>query len=112
MAGLNNEAQWIILMSFVICSSIFFLALLINESTLVGQSTAESVLDFPKHDIQEMKVDLYRDPANFTNSSFMGDFVNLSRERRNAIVRIDNNADRVIIHYNNGVTEYNETVLY
>ena len=116
MAGLNDDGQWIILMSFVVCVSLFFLALLVNESTLVGQSTAESVLDFPKHDIQELKVDLYRDNVNFTNSTFAGDIVNLSLARRNAIVSINNittnNSETIIIHYNNGVTGYNETVLY
>ena len=55
MAGLNDDAQWIVLMGFVVSFSLFFLAMILNQSTLVGQTTAESVLDFPKNDIRDVR---------------------------------------------------------
>ncbi len=55
MAGLNDDAQWIILMGFLVSFSFFFLALVINQSTVVGQTTAESVIEFPKNDIRDIR---------------------------------------------------------
>ena len=87
MARLNDEGQWIVMMAFIICVSLFFLAIVVNESTLVGQTTAESVLDFSKSDIQELKMDMYRDPGNFTKPVLTQDIRNLSFNRKNAIYR-------------------------
>ena len=55
MAGLSDDAQWIVMMGFVISFSFFFLAMILNQSTVVGQTTAESVLDFPKNDIRDVR---------------------------------------------------------
>jgi hypothetical protein len=55
MARLNDEAQWIVLMGFLVSFSLFFLALIINQSTVVGQTTAESVIEFPKNDIRDVR---------------------------------------------------------
>ena len=55
MARLNDDAQWIILMGFLISFSLFFLAIVINQSTVVGQTTAESVIEFPKNDIRDVR---------------------------------------------------------
>ena len=55
MARLNDDAQWIILMGFIVSFSFFFLALVINQSTVVGQTTAESVIEFPKNDIRDVR---------------------------------------------------------
>ena len=55
VAGLNDDAQWIILMGFLVSFSFFFLALVINQSTVVGQTTAESVIEFSKNDIRDVR---------------------------------------------------------
>jgi len=55
MERVNDNAQWMILLALVISFGIFFLAFIINQSMLVGQSTAESVLEFPKNDIQNIR---------------------------------------------------------
>ena len=55
MARLNDDAQWIILMGFLVSFSFFFLAMVINQSTVVGQTTAESVIEFPKNDIRDVR---------------------------------------------------------
>ena len=55
MARLNDDAQWIVLMGFLVSFGFFFLALVINQSTVVGQTTAESVIEFPKNDIRDMR---------------------------------------------------------
>ena len=59
MERLNDEGQWIVLMGFVISIAIFFLAILLNQSVLVGQTTAESVLEFPKSDIQDLRNEVW-----------------------------------------------------
>ena len=48
MAGLKDDAQWIVLMGFVVSFSLFFIAIVLNQSTVIGQTTAEAVLEFPK----------------------------------------------------------------
>ena len=55
VARLNDDAQWIILMGFLVSFSFFFLAMVINQSTIVGQTTAESVIEFPKNDIRDVQ---------------------------------------------------------
>ncbi len=112
MARLNDEAQWIVLMGFLVSFSFFFLALVINQSTVVGQTTAESVIEFPKNDIRDVRhvignaVMKYSDDDDIRN-----DIVNISIYRKGSVVSYfkpytENNT--VFIHYNNGVTEYNE----
>ena len=49
MARLNDDAQWIVLMGFIVSFSLFFLAIVLNQSTVVGQTTAEAVSEFPKY---------------------------------------------------------------
>jgi hypothetical protein len=110
MARLNDEGQWIVMMGFIVCVSLFFLSFIVNESTLVGQTTAESVLDFSKSDIQELKADMYHDPATFSNLS--QDIKNLSFARKNTVVYIQKDLNFTYLHFNNGVTVYNETVRY
>ena len=120
MAGLNDEGQWIILMAFIISVGIFFLAILLNQSVLVGQTTAESVLDFPKNDIQDMKSEVWvifsRYKAdNISRDASIEDIEKISLARKTATVQIHppvNSSDRWIIHYNNGITNYTEVVFY
>ena len=60
MARLTDDGQWIILMALIVCVALFFLAYLINESVLVGKTTAESALDFPKSDVQDIRSEISR----------------------------------------------------
>lgn len=128
MAGLNEEAQWIVLMGFVVSFSLFFLAMLLNQSTLVGQTTAEGVLDFPKNDIRDVKDVITESALLYTTSdsskkitdakysALQNDITNISLSRKNAVVTYDlvgtpsatDSHTYVSIHYNNGETEYNE----
>jgi hypothetical protein len=122
VARLNDDAQWIVLMGFLVSFSFFFLAMVINQSTVVGQTTAESVIEFPKNDIRDVK-DAIIHSKNCTNfdSVIWNDYVVrkditvLSMNRKNAVVQytapplvIDNHTV-IRIQYNNGVTEYNES---
>jgi len=106
MAGLNDDAQWIVLMGFLVSFSFFFLALVINQSTVVGQTTAESVIEFSKNDIRDVR-DLIIRNTTVSNSTVINDDITaISLSRKNAVVKysyIDS-----LIHYNNGVTDYNE----
>jgi hypothetical protein len=132
VARLNNEAQWIILLGFIISVSIFFLALVINESVLVGQTTAESVLDLPKSDIRDLRDEVFRSNQiydeltiqnpNIATGDWKTDLIDLSMSRRNTVVVIKVpsasqwpnfvSPDKVIIHFNNGMTRYDETYPY
>jgi hypothetical protein len=116
MEGLNEEGQWIVLMGFVISIAIFFLAILLNQSVLVGQTTAESVIEFPKSDIQDLRSEVWviysrsmiyssmRDPC-------LDDINKIAMARKTAIIQNYPDDPRGwIIHYNNGITNYYEEV--
>jgi hypothetical protein len=120
MARLNDDtAQWIVLMGFIVSFSLFFLAIVLNQSTVVGQTTAEAVSEFPKDDIRGVRDVVIR-------SMFMNDGADqgrlreeitiLSISRQNAVVYYSTpvfdphgGQSYYYIHYNNGVSAYNET---
>ncbi len=116
MARLNDDGQWIILMAFIICIAIFFLALIVNQSTLVGKTTAEAVLDFPKSDVQDLRAQILRIREVYADDlivDFNDDIQAIAIYRKSAIVHYSiNTTDPTLvteIHFNNGVTEYHET---
>ena len=121
MAGLNDDAQWIILMGFIVSFSLFFLAIVINQSTVVGQTTAESVIEFPKNDIRDISKIIKEHAENNgrINDKAYEDIINLSINRKGAVVdysldtildhsQLEDVHNYSLIHYNNGVTDYNE----
>jgi len=132
MEGMKTEGQWIIMMGFLVSLGIFFLAVIISQSTLVGQTTAEGVLEFPKNDIQDIRHDILEvEYFNRTCPSIYGSACgaisdNISREiqqislyRKSAIVSYtfsspscsSGSTRTVNIHYNNGVTDYDENTI-
>jgi len=112
VARLNDDAQWIILMGFLVSFSFFFLALVINQSTVVGQSTSESVIEFPKNDIRDVRGVVIQSISASNTNIVSNDISVLSLTRKNAVVNYstfhDINHTFIDMHYNNGVTEYNE----
>ncbi|MFA4877284.1 MAG: hypothetical protein WC586_07710 [Methanoregula sp.] len=116
MAGLNDDAQWIVLMGFLVSFSFFFLALMINQSTVVGQTTAESVLEFPKNDIRDVRSVMIQ--SGFSSSNVIqDDITTIALSRKNAVVGYTFPFSHCVpgeayncttIHYNNGMTEYYE----
>jgi len=118
VARLNDDAQWIILMGFLVSFSFFFLAMVINQSTVVGQTTAESVIEFPKNDIRDVR-NVIGEEVNIPypdNLTVKNDITVLSLNRKGAVVNFpyftSGNVTYIHIHYNNGVTEYNENWSY
>jgi len=124
---MNEEGQWIVLMGLLVAVALFFLALIVNQSALVGQTTAEGVLEFPKNDIRDLRgailgyVDAYEKYGSDKSKAIHDDIVEISLERKNAVVNFTVGERRdvsgrelrpVEIHYNNGVTEYDETMYY
>lgn len=112
MEGLNEDAQWIIMMGFIVSLSFFFLAVIINQSTLVGQTTAESVIEFPKNDVRDVRsvileIPSYTIPGD--QDRIYSDITNISMNRQGAIISYTIVGNQLIIHYNNGVTQYDET---
>jgi hypothetical protein len=125
MAGLKDDAQWIVLMGFIVSFSLFFLAVIINQSTVIGQTTAESVAEFPKNDIRGVRdvIDQY----TLIDGSLTGganrtvvhsDITTLALSRQNTVLEFGNGtADSYgyfsgWISYINGVTRYKETRSY
>jgi hypothetical protein len=120
---MNDDAQWIILMGFIVSFSLFFLATVIDQSTLVGQTTAENVQDFGKNDIRDTRAVLidaiYMDPNDYNtppgvSQSIQEDIQNISLLRKGAVVSYSSSFNAgigtiIVMHYNNGVTVYNET---
>jgi hypothetical protein len=116
---MNEDGQWIILMAFIVSIGIFFLALVINQSTIIGQTTAEGVLEFPKNDFQDLRDEVFNmttlNPSPVSDMS--EDIRALSLLRKNAVVDYKwyyqpisgKTYTYVEIHYNNGVTSINET---
>lgn len=124
MEGLNREGQWIVMMGFLVSLGIFFLAVIISQSTLVGQTTAEGVLEFPKNDIQDLRCEILEverferqsPPGTMVMDDIQQEIRNISLYRMNANVWYNfspydcSKGKRVVnIHYNNGVTVYDET---
>lgn len=124
MAGMNEDGQWIVLMGLLAAVGLFFLALIINQSAIVGQTTAEGVLEFPKNDIRDLREAVFDYADRFGDAGNAGvkeDIIAISLERKNAVVEFsvgpqvevsDRYLHPITIHYNNGVTEYNENVYY
>jgi hypothetical protein len=122
MARLKDDAQWIVLMGFLVSFSFFFLAILINQSTVVGQTTAEAVSEFPKNDIRGVRAVIIQDGLMYddvsTQTTVKDEIKILSISRQNAWVDFSSSDKAtseakgyttVVIHYNNGVTAYDET---
>ena len=132
METLKGEGQWIIMMGFLVSLGIFFLAIVISQSTLVGQTTAEGVLEFPKNDIQDLRhtvleVEKFNRNTTQCPTAFCDGYMahikeeiqQISLYRKSAIVNYEiplcppppTSPSRrdVSIHYNNGVTTYDES---
>ncbi|HEX3001119.1 MAG TPA: hypothetical protein VHN82_01935 [Methanoregula sp.] len=118
MARLKDDAQWIVLMGFVVSFALFFIAILINQSTVVGQTTAEAVSEFPKTDIRNVRGMIIQSEFldGTDKTTVQREIRNLSLSRHNAVVNFSaehpGGSDPytyIKIHYNNGVTAYNET---
>ena len=119
MERLDDSAQWIVLMGFIVSFSLFFLAIVVNQSVVVGQTTAEAVAEFPKYDIRGVREVIVQsekldDIDPFKNKTHVqGEIGNLSRIRQNAVVNFTSvwagEQSYIGIHYNNGVIAYNET---
>jgi len=124
MAGLRDDAQWIVLMGFIVSFSLFFLAIVINQSTVIGQTTAESVAEFPKNDIRGVReviiLDTFLDDTSGNRTNVGNDIRTLSLNRKNTVVSFTNSTSTSAsgsytvggILFNNGVTEYKETWTY
>ena len=103
-------------MGFLISFSFFFLALIINQSTVVGQTTAESVIEFPKNDIRDLVSVITTNTSRSISSVVNNDITVISLNRKNAVVKYSVNPPtppmnlhaNASINYNNGVTMYYE----
>jgi len=111
-----------VLMGFMVSFSLIFLGIVINQSTVVGQTTAEGVLEFPKNDILNVRSAILQS-SKLPDSDFIyvhDDIISIAMARKNAVVSFGRTdappgsayTKIIDIHYNNGVTAYNETANY
>lgn len=118
---MNDDGQWIVLMGFLISIALLFLMVIISQATLVGQTTAEGVLEFPKHEIRDLRGEVFRS-AELDEGAWdliREDIRRISLEKNHAIVDLSRSpimvgvqpAMMVTIRFNNGVCEYEETFL-
>jgi hypothetical protein len=125
MAGLKDDAQWIVLMGFIVSFSLFFLAVVINQSTVIGQTTAESVSEFPKNDIRGAREVIIQDAfldtgGNNDKANVANDIRTLALSRQNTVLDFGNSSSSTStdtftvgeIRFNNGVTLYRESWTY
>jgi hypothetical protein len=110
MAGVNEEGQWIIMLGFIISITLVFMALVVNQSALIGKTTSESVLEFPKTEIQDVRSEILEQNDYGIESNLTADIANISRDRKGVILSYENSSGNITIHYNDGMTEYNEIV--
>ncbi len=109
MAQLNDEAQWLTTLGFIISILILFLALIVNQSVLVGKTTSESVLEFPKNSIQDLKsevAEITRRGGELNDTKVELYYLALYRE--NSLIYLEKSGGSISIHYNDGRTVYNE----
>ena len=125
---MNDCGQWIVTMAILVSVGLFFLAFILNQATIVGQTTSEGVLEFSKNDIQDLRSEILewghwvRNNPTMSYDAGRQDIISLAQYRKNAIISFDINqiAIRVsgscyypiTVHFNNGVTEYNERITY
>ena len=122
MARLNDDAQWIVLMGFLVSFGLFYLALVFDQSVVVGQTTAEGVIEFPKNDFRDLRHVILETAGNngeFNDKVFQ-DITNISLKREDTIVNYSLDTVHTrgatstdyrnysAIHFNNGVTQYSE----
>ncbi len=130
MERLDDEGQWIVLMGVVVATGMFILAIIINQAPMVGQSTSEAVLEFPKNEIQDIRyhlapiAEIDKNTTGLLGSEgfenkIRKDMQALSMARNNVVLDFDIDRDtgfedlfyrynELDIHYNNGVTTYDE----
>ncbi|HQA80765.1 MAG TPA: hypothetical protein PLV96_08235 [Methanoregulaceae archaeon] len=112
---MNDDGQWIVMLGFIISIILVFLALIVNQSALVGKTTSESVLEFPKSEIQDIRAEIME--YNWTvdhshcETTLLQTFQDLSLERKGSVIFFDYNETQgiIYIHFNDGFTAYNET---
>ena len=112
MERMNDDGQWIVMLGFIISIILVFLALIVNQSALVGKTTSESVLEFPKSEIQDLRAEImeYYLTGDMENTHLLDDLHSLSLERKGSVIFYHYNPGEkiIFIHYNDGFTEYNE----
>ena len=114
MARMNDDGQWIIMLGFIISIILVFLALIVNQSALIGKTTSESVLEFPKSDIQDTRAEImeYYGNGTLNDPNLLSDIYTISLEKKGVIAYYRDTGNSIFIHYKDGLTEYNEITLW
>ncbi|MCD1294138.1 hypothetical protein CUJ83_03910 [Methanocella sp. CWC-04] len=79
----DQSAQWILLSGIVIAVGLIVLMLLINTAMLTGHSSAESIMNFPKNDIRELKSESIKEAYILCKSTNEDVTISTAQERTN-----------------------------
>lgn len=120
MEKVDGSGQWIVIMGFMVSVGIVFLAIILNQFVLVGQTTAEGVLEFSKNDIRDIRDEIISlaNDDEIENSVYKDDMQTLALSDKGAVIDYEKGSEEPVgaytrliigIHFNNGVTEYDET---
>jgi hypothetical protein len=116
MASLDETGQWIVMLGFIVSIILVFLALIVNQSALIGKTTSESVMEFPKSDIQDLRAEVreYSIDGSIEDDNLSKDLQSISLARKGIIFYFSTDPYgyslnyNISLHYNDGLTEYNE----
>ncbi len=115
MARMNDDAQWIVMLGFIISIILVFLALIVNQSALVGKTTSESVLEFPKSEIQDLRAEImeyyWKGDLPLYETTFLQAVQDISLKRKGSVIFFNETQGGIYLHFNDGFTEYNEHTL-
>jgi frataxin-like iron-binding protein CyaY len=76
----------------------------------VGKTTSESVLEFPKSEIQDVRAEILEQNEYGIDYELRNDVISISLERKGVVFNYTNSSGVITIHFNDGMTEYNEIV--
>lgn len=53
----DDSGQWLLLTGVVVAIGLVILLVFLNQSVIAGHSSSESIMDFPKNDIRELRAE-------------------------------------------------------
>lgn len=111
MAGMNDSGQWLVILGFIVSISLLVLGIIANNSMLVGQTNAESILDFPKSEILGTQHAVIQNlTLENNNPEYFEHLHAIALNRMNTIIGVTYDPSYVTIHFNDGMVEYNSKV--
>ncbi|MHC1585475.1 MAG: hypothetical protein ACXQS7_04350 [Candidatus Syntropharchaeia archaeon] len=75
----DRNAQWFALSGFILAIGILSLSVLLNQATSAGYLSSQIELDFPKHEIRELREETIREAKIISNRSKITNNASINR---------------------------------